>query len=386
MKVSILQENLNKGLSIVSRIINSKVTLPILGNILLTAEEGKLKLTATNLEVSINLWLPAKKEKEGKFTIPAKDLTEFVNALPADKVLLEEKQEKLQVVSGNYKAVFNGTSAAEFPHVPSLKDKKTSSNVGRKFELEVEEFVKAVNLVCFAAAQDETRPVLTGVRLSCLNNELQLVATDGYRLSLKRINLKEKLDIPTLIIPARALIEVIKAIEQREKSACADREGEKKLQVAVTKQKNQVIFSYGNLEVIARLIEGEFPDFQKIIPEKGESKAVIDTEELIRAVRTASIFARKSANIVRLNFDKKMLTIQANAPEIGENEIKIPVEFEGEKTEIAFNFRFLQDFLSYLDKETLSVALSGALKPGLFRGIKDNSFLHIIMPVRLQGE
>jgi len=378
MKTSILQENLNKGFSITSRIINSKTTLPILNNILLSTEEGKLKLTATNLETGINIWLPAKKEKKGKFTVPAKDLTEFVSSLGAGKIQLEEKQEKLQMTSGVYKAVFNGMSAAEFPKVPSLRDKDLSSKKMKKFELDAKDFIKAVNHVCFSAAIDETRPVLTGVRLSSDKDKLQFVATDGYRLSLKKIKLEKKIDIPVLIIPAKTLMEIARIISG---------EGTvKKLKIAIIKEAKQIIFSFNEIEVVARLIEGEFPDFTKIIPEKGESKIIIDKEDFDKAIKSSSIFARRSANIIKLKFENKSLKITANAPEVGKNEVELAVKFQGEKTQIAFNYRFLQDFAASFDKDVFTLEISGALKPGLFKAEKDDSFLHVIMPVRLQEE
>jgi DNA polymerase-3 subunit beta len=380
MKISILQENLNKGFSLVSRTIGAKTTLPILNNILITGEEGKLKLTTTNLETGINLWLPAKKEKEGKFTIPAKDITEFVASLPAGKISLEQKQEKLQIILGTYKAVFNGTSAAEFPEVPSLRDKKTSSKISKKFEIGRKKFVEMVNHVCFSAAIDETRPVLSGVRLSSNDKNLQLVATDGYRLSLKKIKLGAKTNISTLIIPARTLMEVMKVAEAEGEEG----EGEK-VQIAVVEEFNQVIFAFNNTEVVARLIEGEFPDFKKIIPEKGENKATIDKEEFSQAIRAASIFSRKSANIVRFEFSGSRLLIKANAPEVGENEISLAIKYQGKEMKIAFNYRFLQDYLNSLKQDAFSLEFSGPLKPGLFRAEKDPSFLHIIMPVRVQA-
>ena len=379
MQAIILQENLNKGLSVVSRIISSKTTLPILNNILISAEEGKLKLTATNLETGINLWLPAKKEKAGKLTIPAKDLTEFVSSLPAGKIKLKKQQERLQLISRSYKAVFNGASTVEFPKVPSLRDKVIPAKKLKKIELETGKFVKAIKHVCFSAATDETRPVLTGVRISCIGGDFQLVATDGYRLSVKTMKLRKKTDIPALIIPAKALIEVARIIGGEE-----GEEKEKKLKVAILEEGKQIIFSFNNIEVVARLIEGEFPDFTKIIPEKGETKIIIDKEDFNRAIKASSIFARRSANIIKLKVESSKLKVMANAPEVGKNEVELSVKFQGKETQIAFNCRFLQDFINSYDKETFVLELSGVLKPGLFRTEKDSSFLHIIMPVRLQ--
>lgn len=374
MKLTILQENLSEGLVTASKTTSSKGQLPILANILFEANKEGLKITSTNLETSINIFLPAKVEKQGSITIPARIITEFTTSLPTDKVLLDLEKEKLRISCLSYKAVINGISASEFPHVPSLK--KISKDQ-KKIKLEQGKFSQAINQVAFAAATDATRPVLNGVRISSKKGKIQMVATDGYRLSLSEFKTVGKTEIPTLIVPARTLIELARIIE-------AEGEKEEQVELAVTKETNQVIFSIGKTEVISRLIEGEFPEFGKIIPEKGEIEAVVDKEEFTRSVRSASIFARDSANIVRLKIKDQRLKISANTPEVGENEIELGIKSKGGETKIAFNCRFLQDFLSVFSKENFVFETSGSLKPGLFRAPQDSSFLHIIMPVRVQ--
>ncbi|OGD52598.1 DNA polymerase III subunit beta, partial [Candidatus Beckwithbacteria bacterium RBG_13_35_6] len=202
MKLTILQENLNYGLSKVSKFVDQRTQLPILANILFRAEKGKLKLTATNLESAINLWLPCKVEKEGKITLPAKGIVEFVSSLPKDNVDLDLEQDKLKILCSNYKAVFNGISAAEFPAVPSLKDlKKEEGKINMRLNLKL--FLEAVSQIAFNAAIDETRPVLTGIKISFPKNEMSMAATDGYRLGLKNLNLKTAVKTKDLIIPAK---------------------------------------------------------------------------------------------------------------------------------------------------------------------------------------
>lgn len=375
MKASILQENLDKGLSIVSKIVDARANLPILGNVLLTAEEGNLKLTTTNLNIGVNIWLPAKKEKEGQFTAPAKDLTDFVSSLPQQKVVLKKEREVLKITAGNYNADFNGMNAAEFPQVPSLRSDKTKTK--KKFELSVNRFISMVEQTAFASAQDETRPVLTGVRISTTGKKIQLVATDGYRLSVKKGALKKTLSLPVLVVPASALNEVVRIIG-------GEKEEEEKLTIAIVEGSGQVIFNYKNIEVSARLIEGEFPDFEKIIPEASNNKAVLEKEEFEKAVRASSIFARKSANIIRFKFAKNGVLLRANAPEVGRNEISVDCKYKGKEIEIAFNCRFILDFLRSLTDENFSLEISDPLKPGLFRGEEDSEYLHIIMPVRIQ--
>jgi len=374
MKLTVLQENLEQGLSIVNNFVSSGNQLPVLANILLSAEKGKLKLSATNLETGINLWLPAKIEKKGKITIPAKVFYSFVSSLPADKAVLQAKQNKLKINCRNFKASFNGLSASEFPSIPSLKNKKESTKA-KKLVLKTDKFVKAVKEVAFTSAIDEARPILTGVRLNFLKKKLQLVATDGYRLSIKKINLDKKEDLPTIIISAQALMEIAKIASQQE---------EKKVRVILTKDSNQAIFSFESVEVVTRLIEGEFPDFKKIIPEDCSTKIVVDKTEFEQAVKSASLFAKDSANIIKFKINNSKLIIAANSPDIGDNKVELEIEKKGENNQIAFNFRFLQDYLNVVEKEKIILEISGPLKPGVFKTAKKSSFLHIIMPVRIQ--
>lgn len=374
MKLSVLQENLAKALSITSRSVSAKAQLPALSNILLATDRGRLKLSATNLETGINYWLGAKIEKEGTISIPAKILTEFVSSLPAEKIELETKENSLSLVCGSYQATFIGLPASEFPLVPTLKDKETAS-------FPSEELFKAISQVVFAAAQDEGRPVLTGVLLLVKDGELILVATDGYRLSLKKMGKMKGLQevkefIKGLIIPSRTLAEVGKII--------SDQEQGKEIGLAITPSSNQIIFSTNEAEVISRLIEGGFPEFEKIIPEKGTTKMIIDTAEFLKAVRTASIFARESANIVKLKIQNSKLKISANAPQVGENLIDLEVTQEGEDNKIAFNSRYLLDLLNSVDSEQISFEMTTPLNPGVFTPVGDKSYRHIIMPVRVQ--
>lgn len=374
MRAIILQENLTKGLSIVNKFVSSKTQLPVLTNILFSAKNRKLKLSATNLETGINLWLPAKIEKEGKITIPARVVTDFVSSLPAGKVYLQLDKNKLKISCQNYKAFFNGISASEFPAVPSLKTKTTDKDL-KKFSLKADTFIKAINQVAFTAAIDESRPVLTGVRISFLAKKIQLVATDGYRLSLKTLKLSQPFKTSPLIIPAKALIELARICSQEEKET---------KEIILTKKTNQIIFSFGQIEVITRLIEGELPDFEKVIPQESLTKVTINKEEFQQAVRTAALFAKDSANIIKLKIKNQKLKIMANAPEVGENEVELEVQKKGEDSQIAFNWRFLQEYLSVLDSQELVLEISGPLKPGVFKPIGDSSFLYIIMPVRIQ--
>lgn len=371
MKISILQENLNKGLATVSRSIATKATLPILANILLSTDKGQLRLSATNLETGINLWLGAKIEKEGAIAIPARFLTEFIASLPPEKIDLEVKETTLILFSGAFKASITGMAPGEFPQIPS-GSKETI------LVFEKEELSKALSQVAFAAASDEGRPVLTGVLVRALDKQISLVATDGYRLSLKKLKVGEGKIKESLIIPAKTLVEVSR-ISQEVK------DDEKEIKMSKAKGESQVVFSLPGVEIASRLIEGEFPDFEKIIPSTSEVQAVFDKEEFLRSVKIASIFAREQANIIKFKIGKEGVVISAESPQVGSNESQIGAKIEGKDLEIAFNFRFLLDFLNSVSGEEVIFEATGPLNPGVFKIAGDESFLHIIMPVRIQA-
>lgn len=379
MKLTILQENLAKGLNTTNRSVATRAQLPILSNVLLATDKGRLKISATNLETGINLWLGANLEKEGQISIPAKIFAEYVSSLPADKIELEVKENKLFLNCGGYQADFVGLPAGEFPTVPSLTGKADFAFKGEILET-------AANQVAFAAATDESRPVLTGVLLKVINEKLILVATDGYRLSMKTIAIEEgvvgkkkeeviKIFKKGLIIPARTLAEVSRAVNESE---------EKEVGLAITPKSSQVIFALPDMEIISRLLEGSFPDYQRFIPEKETTKIIVEREAMVRAVRAAAIFARESANIIKFSITPSEFMISANTAQVGQNKIKIEAKVEGKKDKIAFNSRYLLDFLASTDAEEISFGMSGSLNPGIFQPVKDTSFLHIIGAVRIQ--
>lgn len=372
MKLTVLQENLNKGLSIAARAVASRPQLPVLTHVLLATDRGRLKISSTDLETGINLWVGAKIEKEGTVSIPAKILSEFVSSLPAGRIDLEAKESFLKLKSSRSQASFNGMAASEFPKIPSVKGKSDLT-------IETPSFIEAVSQVAFAAASDETRPALTGLYLFIKETDLSLVATDGYRLSLKTLPIRVKLEPENqlgkgLIVPARSF---------QEAARIAAEEGDK-VEFYFTPDSNQLIFLIGEAEVVTRLIEGKFPDFEKIIPSGGKVKVLLETEEFLRVVKIAAIFARESANIVRFQLKKEGVEVSANAAQVGENKSLVETKVEGGEDKIAFNSRYLLDFLSVVGSDSFTLKMTGPLNPGVFRPEKDDSFLHIIMPVRVQ--
>lgn len=369
MKVSLLQENFYKGLNTVSRSVSTKATLPILSNLLLSSDKGSLKLSATNLETGINLWLGAKIEEEGAICLPAKLITEFISSLPAGKIDLESKENNLFLTSGSFKATLTGLPAKEFPEIPEKEEEAALS-------FDKNDFLQAVSQVVFSASSDEGRPALTGVLVKPGEKEVSLVATDGYRLSVKKVGagLKIKED---LIIPARTLLEVSRIIQEQEET--------KEIGLSLAKNQSQVIFSLPQAELASRLIEGAFPSFEKIIPEKFETKTLFDREEFLRAIKTAAVFAREQANIVKLKIEQGKIIVSAETGSVGSSETEINAQTEGGSLEIAFNYRFLLDFLNAAGGEEIVFEVSSPLSPGSFKVKGDNTFFHIIMPVRIQA-
>jgi len=368
MKLSCLQENLNKGLSIVNRFVSGKPQLPVLANVLFEAKEGRLKLKATNLESGITLEVGARIDEEGEIAVSSKTLTELINSLPPTKLELSTEEKNLKIISEKSQTIINSFPVEEFPPLPSSVGNPT-------FSFETKNFLMPISQVAFAAAQDESRPVLSGVKIISNGKGLILAATDGFRLSVKKIE-EPMGTVADLIIPARTLVELARIL---------DEEKEEKFALEINKEGNQVIFSLKNAEIVSRLLEGQFPDFEKIIPQGFTSQAIVAKEELLAAIRTATIFAREAANVVKFEIRNSKFEIMANAPEVGENVTVIEAKTEGEEGEIAFNSRFLLDFLNVVPQEEVVFEMTGPLSPGVFKPVDDESFLHIIMPVRVQS-
>ena len=371
MKLSLLEENLSLALSHTSRFVASKVQLPILNHILFSTDKGRLKLSATNLELAINYWLGAKIEIEGSFCLPAKEITEFVSYLPAGKIDMSLKDTNiLTLTSTKTESNFACLPPADFPEIPTL-DPKTA------FEIDLPILTTAINQIAFAAATDDSRPVLTAILCTFSNEELTLVATDGFRLSLKTIKLTNPLNLSdekeTLLIPAKSLLEIVKLA----KSA-------KKVKIGLTKDAHQIVFVLEDLELVSRLIDGEYPDFNRIVPKSAGTRVYLNRDELTQAIKQTSVFARQSANVVKVSLKANSIELSANAPQIGQNKVSVDARIEGETLDIAFNYKFISDFLAICTGEEIILELNEPLSPGLFRDQSDPNLTHIIMPVRIQ--
>ncbi len=375
MKITLLQENLSRGINIASRFISSHSTLPLLQNILLSAGTGKMRISGTNLETGVSVYVGAKTEEDGEISVPAKIISEFVNNLPSEKVELSLDGTSLKASCGQYKATINGLSALDFPLSGQAKNKP-------QLVWQEDVFIQAASQVVFSASSDENRPVLNGVLVILKGSKLKLVATDGYRLSLKELEIegdKNKEEVKFLV-PSRALMEAGKITQ--EKGSSDKKEG---VGIALLPDGNQAVFFWEDIELTTRLIDGQFPEFEKIIPKEPTTTLVFDKNEMLRAVKSAAVFARDSSNIINFKITKAGIGVFANASQIGENNINVAAEVRGEDNEIAFNSRFLLDYLNCSTSERIIMESKGPLSPGVFYQEKDKSFLHLIMPVRVQG-
>jgi DNA polymerase III subunit beta len=368
LKITLLTDNLKEGISLAHHGLSTRSPLPILTNFLIEAGKGSLTISATDLEIGITTSIPAKIEKEGRVVVPGKTFADLINSIDEEKIELEEEDGKLHLRTRATKANFATQSAEEFPRLFEKKGDK-------KAELDIRSFEKTLSRVVFAAAQDTTRPALSGVLVKNDGQELNIVATDGYRLSLKNDKkaLKGgKVDLD-LLISARLLREVLAV--KKEKGT---------LSLYSNDTGNQVIFEIDETYLVGRLIESEYPDYQKIIPQDFSTKVVFDRAQALSAVRSCSVFARDAANIVRMKILKKEVVFSSASSSSGGNEVRIDAVGEGEENDISFNARYLQEFLGSIDDEQVVFEMTGPLSPGVFKVLGDSSFLHLIMPIRVQ--
>jgi DNA polymerase-3 subunit beta len=376
VKISCLQENLAKGLSIVGRAVASRSTLPVLSNVMLATDSGRLKLSATNLELGINCWVGAKVTEEGATTVPARLLTDFVNSLPPEQIDLElaVRTQTLNARCARFEANIKGIDAQEFPIIPTADDGEHA------IRLEPEALRQMIDQVVFAAATDESRPILTGVLARFEGDRLTMAAADGFRLSVRGAPLAQPVDETIeVIIPARALGELARI--------SADQEDW--VEVVITPARNQILFHLRDIDLVSQLIEGRFPDYRQIIPSSHTTRTVLDTSGFLKVARVSHLFARDAANIVRLEVapgDELMpghITLAATSAELGDNVGQLDASIEGDPLEIAFNAKYLIDVLSVMDTAQVALETSSASSPGVLRPIGDDDFVHVIMPMHL---
>lgn len=380
MKVSCLQENLARGLSIVGRAVAGRSTLPVLSNVMLATDQGRLRLSATNLEIGINCWVGAKIEEEGTTTVPARLLADFVNSLPPERVdlKLDEPTQTLNVRCARFDANIKGIGAEEFPIVP------TASAPGGADTLKLEPQIlrQMIEQVVFAAAVDESRPILTGVLAQFNGKGLTLAAADGFRLSVRTATLADAVEQTTeVIVPARALSELARVVGDQDEP----------VEVMITPSRNQILFHLKDIDLVSQLIEGRFPDYRQIVPQSCQTRTVVDRATFLNATRVSYLFARESSNIVKLEIIPGeteglvggRITLAATSQELGDNIGEMDASVEGDPIEIAFNAKYLIDVLSVMESAQVVLETTTASRPGLLRSVGDEDFTHVIMPMHM---
>ncbi len=374
MKASVTQQQLAQGLGIVSRAVSPRSTLPVLANVLLATDEGRLRLAATNLELGISCWIGAQIQEEGSITVPARLLADLVSTLPNDTVHLSVNMNTctLSVHCAASSSEIKGIDAQEFPPMPA-----TDASEGVR--VKVTDFKEMIQQVAFAASADEARPVLQGVQTTINGSEIAMAATDGFRISVRKVNLEEpSRKQQTLLIPARALNELSRI--------ATDPEG--MVSMIVPSGRGQVVFRLDSAELVSQLIDGNFPDYKVIIPRAFKSHTILSTAALLKACRQAEIIARNGNNVVRLNLqpnaDKPgQVEVTAQSEETGSNETLIDATIDGPGMVIAFNVRFLREVLEVIKTPNLALETNDHKSPARVQPVGDEAFQHVIMPMHL---
>jgi DNA polymerase-3 subunit beta len=369
VNVSVMQENLARGLSVVSRAVSTRSSLPVLGNVLIKTEDAGLRLTATNLEIGITYWVPGRIDSDGAITVPAKLLADIVAGLPAgERVDLElQAGDTLRIRAGRFETHVKGIDADEFPAIPVAGERPTTRIPQRVLR-------QALNETTFAAASDEARPILTGVLCRFEGDQLTLAAADNYRIAVKTIPTLDPVEETSIVVPARSLNELSRILADVDDP----------VDLVLAPSKNQILFHLEGIDLVSRLIDGQFPNYQQVLPKGHTTRTVIDREELLKAVRLAALIASSAANIVKLGVgvEGEPAVVVSAAAEIGDNEGRVEAVVEGDGTTIAFNARYLADVLQNVTADQFALELNGPLSPGVFRPIGDDAYTHVVMPVR----
>ena len=375
MRVNLLRGDLTVGLGIVSRVITGKAQLPVLANVLIEAEKSGVRLSATNLSLGFRVWMGGKVSQLGKVTVPARNFSEFVNSLLSEGVEIETEGEKVKIRSGKYAATLAGIAAEEFP--PFVPQGETWEGQAPKVVIKKKMLGEISREVAYAAAVDESRPGLTGIQFKVDKEHLTVTATDGFRLARKifKIQNTKLSEMKDLILPARTALELARVANEIS--------SEKDTEVEVMGERNQILFRLGDVEIFSRILEGNFPEVDKIIPVEHKTKVTMDKEELGRAVRAAGIFGRENNNIIQLSIHSSQVSIRARSAQAGEGEVEVEAEVEGEEVEVSFNYKYVLDCLGGIDGERVILKASGNLAPAVWEGEKKEDYVALIMPVRV---
>ena len=375
MHIICLQKKLKQALNITEKIIGRNLTLPILNNLLLSIKGSRLKVSSTNLEIGINSWVVGKVQDEGNITIPARLLTDFVNNLPNEKVELKVKDKQLDIKCKNFKASLKGLSADDFPIIPKIKDKPLLKIKGSILKNGLSQVVEMTSL-------SESRPEISGIfmKFSSSNNKsnndlIKLAATDSFRLAEKNLEINSDskiLKTQSIIIPQRTVQEINRIL------------GEEETEVEIILSNNQILFDLGYAQIISRLIDGQYPDYQQIIPNNFLTEVIVNRSELINNIKVASLFSGKINDIkVLINPQKSFLEIIAKDADIGENKSKVDADIQGKEVEVIFNYKYLLDGLNNIFSDKVVLGLNDESKPVVVRPVGDISYTYVIMPIKV---
>ncbi len=367
MKIKVTQQELLPVLQSVARACGIRSTLPVLANVLLSAAKDTLTLSATNLEIGVIKQLPATVEEAGSVTVPARTLVDIISSLATGPIELQATQDQLKITNPQFSATLNGISAHEFPLIPLSSEKSIT--------IESQALSESLPEISFAAATDDGRPILTGILTQIKKDTLELVATDGFRLAHKTTKVKEEGENFKSLIPKRTLEEVVRLISE-EKSV-------KGVKISTSENQNQVIFKIGSTQLSSRLIEGQYPSWEKIIPSTFENTCTADRSELLKAVKLASVFAKDNANIVKIEAQESCLKITSEAKELGEQETSVACQSTGTPLTIAFNGKFLIEALTASPDFRVKIEFSGSMSAALIKPFSESGVEYVVMPVRL---
>jgi DNA polymerase-3 subunit beta len=364
-----LQEYLNKGLGTVVRAVPVRGSLPVLSNVLITAESGKVKLTATNLDTVISVILGASVQEEGSITVPAKMFYEFVSNLDSGKLLISSEKNILNITSfPKSKAKFNGMSAVEFPEIPSVKESSKYIQISSKI------LSNLVSHTHFSSSPDVTRPILTGTLINFSDSKLNFVTTDGFRLSEKNLPLEGDFKEFTVVAPTKTLLDVSKIF-----SSSADL-----ISVIYNQEDNLLFFQSGDTSVAIRVIDGNFPDYKRIIPATNTFRAELKSNELQNAVKLTNVFSKEANSPVRIEFSEEgILRVYSNTQDSGEHVSEFEGTVVGGPLTLSFNSKYLTDFLNNIKSEDLIIESNGGVTPAVFKSESLENFIHIIMPMKI---
>ena len=375
MKVSVLQENLAYGLNIVSRAVSPRSTLPVLSNLLVATDEGRLRLSATNLELGITCWIGAKIQEEGSTTVPARTFTELVGTLTDQQVemSLSVRTQNLNIQSGSSNTDLKCIDSQEFPPMPA-------PDLSDGIPINVSDLKEIIQQVAFAASTDEARPILTGVLVTVNGDQLTLASADGFRLSVRKAILSSPISRPVQsVVPARALSELARIIS----------DGDQVITMTLPPDRGQVVFQMKDIQLVSQLIEGAFPDYEQIIPKSRETRSVLSTSSFLKACKQAEIFAREGSHIARINITPGgelkpgSIMITGQSEETGSNQTEIDSSIDGSELLIAFNVRFLREVLEVIKTPEVALETTVDTAPGVLRPVGEENFLHVIMPMHL---